>query len=97
MRLDCIRLLLETTKRKLHHELLLSIKNLQDFGAIPFPYIMHVLPRPLPSEVVKDEHFVLVDLLKLLPEGFSQAEAILETLIQPNYLPLVVHDPNPDP
>ena len=36
---------------------------------------MHVLPRPLPSKVVKGEHFVLADLLKLLPEGSTFGHA----------------------
>ena len=69
MRLDRIRQLLEITEREHHHELLLSVKNLQDLGASLFPDIVFVLPRPLPSEVVKGEHFVLADILKLFPGG----------------------------
>ena len=68
-RLDRIRRLLEIIERESHHELLLSAKNLQDLGANPFPYIVLVLPRPLPSEVVKGHHFILIDLLKSLPGG----------------------------
>ena len=70
-RLDCIRRLLEIAERECHHELLLSVKNLQDLGSNPFPYIVPVLFCHLPSEVVKGKHFVLADLLKSLPEGFS--------------------------
>ena len=70
-RLDCIRWLLEITERECHHELLLFINNLQDLGASPFPYIVLILPRPLPNEVVKGEHFVLTDLLKSLLGGSS--------------------------
>ena len=66
-RLDRICRLLEIIERERHHELLLSMKNLQELGISPFPYIVSVLPRPLPNEVVKGEHFVLVDLLKSLP------------------------------
>ena len=58
-RLDHICRLLEITRRECHHELLLFVKNLQDLGANPFPYTVPVLPRPLPSKVVKVEHFVL--------------------------------------
>ena len=58
---------------------------------------MPVLPRPLPSEVVKGEHFFLVDLLKSLPGGSTQVEAVPEPLVQPDYLPLVVQDPKPAP
>ena len=57
------------------------MKNLQDLGVNRFPYIVHVLPRPLPREVVKGEHFVLVDLLKSLPEGSSQEKATPEPFV----------------
>ena len=65
-RLDRISQLLKITERERNHELFLSMKNLHELGASPFPYTVHVLPRPLPNELVKGEHFVLVDLLKLL-------------------------------
>ena len=96
-RLDRIRWLLDITKRERHHELLLSLKNLQDLGSSHFPYIVHVLPCPLPNKVVKDKHFVLADLLKALPGGSSQVEAVSEPLVRSNYLPLVVQDPKPAP
>ena len=84
--MDRIRQLLEIIERERHHKLLLSIKNLQDLGPSPFPYIVLVLPRPLPSEVVKGEHFVLVDLLKSLLGGRSRAPcpAKLSTLAMQN-------------
>ena len=96
-RLDRIRHLLEITEREHHHELLLSVKNLQGLGANPFLYIVSVLCRHLPNEVIKGEHFVLVDLLKSLLGGFSQAEVVPKPLVLPNYLPLVVQDPKPSP
>ena len=58
---------------------------------------MHILPRPLPSEVLKREHFDLVDLQKSLPRGSSQVEASPEPLVLPDHLPLVVQDPKPIP
>ena len=58
---------------------------------------MPVLPRPLPSEVIKGEHFVLADLLRLLVGGSSQVDVTLEPLVRPDYLPLVVQDPKPIP
>ena len=73
------------------------MKNLQDLGANPFPYMVHVLSRPLPSEVVKGEHFVLSDLLKLFPGGFSQEKAAPETLVRLDHLPLPMQDPKPVP
>ena len=80
-RLDHIRQLLEITERERHHELLLSAKNLQDLGVSPFPYIVHVLPCPLPSEVVKGEHFVFADLLKSLLGGSSKEEVVSKPLV----------------
>ena len=58
---------------------------------------MLVLPCPLPSEVINGEHFVFADLLKSLLGGSTQAEAVPESLVLPDYLPLVVHDPKPSP
>ena len=77
-RLDHISRLLEITERKCNHELLLSVKNLQELGASPFPYIVSVVSSPLPTKLVNGEHFVLVDLLKLISESSSQAEYALE-------------------
>ena len=71
MRLVCIYRLLEIIERERLHELILSVKNHQELGASPSPYIVHVLPRPLPSVVVKGEHFVLADLLRSLSGGSS--------------------------
>ena len=73
--MDCIRRLLEITERELNHELLLFSKNLQELSATPFPYIVPVLLRPLPEELVKDEHFVLADLLKSIPGSSSQVDS----------------------
>ena len=70
--LDRIRRLLEITERKRNHELLFYVKNLQKLGANLFPYIVPVIPRPLLEELTKDEHFVLANLLKLIPGSSSQ-------------------------
>ena len=73
-RLDRISRLLEIMERNRNHELLLSVKNLQELGASPFPYIVHVLPCPLLNELVKGKHFVLVGLSKLLLRSSSWVE-----------------------
>ena len=77
VRLDRIRRLFEIIEREHNHELLLSAKNLQGLGVIPFSYIVPILPRSLPEELVKGEHFILTDLLKSilyssLQAGFTQ-------------------------
>ena len=92
-RLDRIYLLLEIIERERHHELLLSVKNLQELGASPSPYIVSIFPCPLPSEVIKGEHFVLADLSRSFPVGSSQAKATSKPLVRPDHLPLAVQDP----
>ena len=69
--LECIRRLLEITKWEHNHEVLLSVKNLRELGANPFPYIVPVIPHPLPVELVRGEHFVLADLLKSIAGSSS--------------------------
>ena len=54
------------------------MKNLQELGSSPFPYIAPVIPRPLPGESVRGEHFVLTDLLKLILGSSSQAGSARE-------------------
>ena len=55
--------LLEVTERE-HNEPLLSVKNSQELGSSPFPYIAPVIPRLLLGEVVGGEYFVFADILK---------------------------------
>ena len=71
--LESIRRLHEITEGECNHELLLSMKNLQELGVNPFPYIVHVIPLPLPAELIKGEHFILADLLNSIPSSSSQA------------------------
>ena len=68
---------LEITKRECS-ELLLSVKNSQELGSNPFPYIAPVIPRPLLGEVVGGEHFVLTNLLKSISGSSSQAGSARE-------------------
>ena len=51
--LELIKQLLKITEGERNHELLLSVKNLQELGDSPFPYIVPVIPRPLPAELIK--------------------------------------------
>ena len=71
-KLDRITRLLEIIERELNHKLLFSVKNLQELGSSPFPYIVLVIPHPLPEELIKGEHFTLADLLKQIPGTSSQ-------------------------
>ena len=76
--MENIRRLLEITEAERNHELLLTVKNLRELGGSPFPYIIPIVPRSLPVEVIKGEHFVLANLLKLVPDSFSQPIPTLE-------------------
>ena len=69
--MENIRRLLEITEVERNHELLLTVKNLRVLGTSPFPYIIFIVPRSLPAELNKGEHFVLVDLFKLNPSSSS--------------------------
>ena len=100
---ECIRQLLEITKGERNHELLLSMKNLRELGSSPFPYIIPVIPYPLPTELVRGKHFTLADLLKSIPGssaqvGFTQepqAETAQETpaaFVRPGQSPLDEQD-----
>ena len=55
--------LLEVIERE-HNEPLLLVKNTQELGSNPFPYIAHVIPRLLLGEVIGGEYFVFADFLK---------------------------------
>ena len=68
---------LEITERE-RNELLLSVKNSQELGSSPFPYIAPAISRPLPGEVVGGEHFLLADLLKSISGSSSQAGSAQE-------------------
>ena len=68
-----IRRLLEIYDHERHHEVLLTMKNLHDLSRHPSPYIVPIIPRFLPSEVVEGEHFVATDLLSLISGGSSPA------------------------
>ena len=69
--------LLEITERE-HNKPLLLVKNSQELGSSPFPYIAPVIPRLLPREVVRGEHFVFVVLSKSILGSSSQAGSARE-------------------
>ena len=85
------------------NELLLSVKNSQELGFSPFPYIAPVIPCPLPGDVVEGEHFVFADLLKSISGSSSQvgsarepqaeiAEGALVSFVRPDQSPLREQD-----
>ena len=87
-----IQRLLEISEQERHHEVLMTVKNLHDLSCHPSPYSVLIIPRPLPSEVVEGEHFVVADLLSLIPGSFSsvveeESEAAGRELVISTQLP----------
>ena len=76
--LESIKRFLEITEGECNHELFLSVRNLQELGASPFPYIVPIFPHSLPWELVKGEHFTLVDLQKPISSSSAQARFVQE-------------------
>ena len=61
-----IRRLLEVSERERHCKVLLTPENISSVRHNPTPYNLPVIPRPLPPDVVEGEHFVVVDLRRLV-------------------------------
>ena len=66
-----IQNLLEISEWERHHKILLTTRNLRELSRSPSPYIIPVIPRPLPTEIVEEEHYVIADLLNLAPSSLS--------------------------
>ena len=69
-----IQKLLEIFERERHHEILLPVRNLRELSRNPSPYILPVIPHPLPTEIVEGEHYVIADLLNLALSSSSPAQ-----------------------
>ena len=54
------------------------MNNLCELSHYPSPYILLVIPHPLPAEIVEGKHYVITDLLSLAP-GSSSLAKNLET------------------
>ena len=50
------------------------MKNLRELSRNPSPYVLPVIPRPLPSEIEEGEHYVIADLLNIAPGSSSPAQ-----------------------
>ena len=68
-----IRRLLEISELERNYKGLLTMKNLHDLSRHLSPYSIPIIPSPLPSEIVEGKHFVIVDLLNLIPGSSSPA------------------------
>ena len=73
-----IQKLLEISEQEQHHEILLTTRNFRELSCSPSSYIILVIPRPLPTEIVEGEHYIIADLLNLA-SGSSSPTKTSET------------------
>ena len=75
-----IRRLLDISEQERHYKVLLTPDNIFSVRCNPAPYTLPIIPRPLPSDIVEAEHFVIADLRCLIsssarPSGGPVVEA----------------------
>ena len=61
-----IRRLLEIFEQERHYKVLLTPDNISAVRRNPTPYTLPVIPRPLPSDIVEGEYFIIADLRRLI-------------------------------
>ena len=71
--IEKIRRLLKIFERERHYQVLLTRENISAMRRNPAPYTLPVIPRSLPSNIVEGEHFVLVDVRRLVSGGTSSS------------------------
>ena len=72
-----IRRLLENFERERHYQVLLTRENISSMRHNLAPYTLPVIPRPLPSNVVEGEHFVLADVRRLTSGSASSSRDLV--------------------
>ena len=75
--LEKIRRLLELSERERHCKVLLTPENISAVRHNPAPYNLPVIPRPFPWDVVEGEHFVVVDLRRLVSHCVSSSRDLV--------------------
>ena len=70
-----IQKLLEISDRERNHKILLTAKNLRELSRNPSPYIIPIIPRLLPTKIVEGEHYIIADLLHLVPGSSSPVKS----------------------
>ena len=79
--IEKIRRLLEIFERERHYQVLLTRENIAAVRRNPDPYTLPVIPRPLTSNVVEGEHFVIVDVRRLVSGSASSSKVpVVEAL-----------------
>ena len=75
--IEKIRRLLGISERERHYQVLLTRENISAVRNNPAPYTLSVIPRPLPSNVVEGEHFMLADIQRLVSGNASSSRALV--------------------
>ena len=75
--IEKIRRLLEISEWERHYQVLLTQENISVVRKNPAPYTLPVIPRPLPSNVVEGEHFVLADVRHLAFGSVSSSQDLV--------------------
>ena len=75
--IEKIRRLLEISEWERHYQVLITRENISAVRHNPTPYTLPVIPRPLPSNVVEVEHFVLVDVRRLVSGSASSSRDLV--------------------
>ena len=68
---------MEISERERHCQVLLTRENISAVRNNPAPYTLPVIPRPLPSNVVEGEHFVLADVQCLASGSVSSSRDLV--------------------
>ena len=69
--IEKIHRLLEISERERYYQVLLARENISAVRHNPTSYTLSVIPRPLPSNVVEGEHFVLADVRHLVQAALA--------------------------
>ena len=75
--IEKIRPILEISEREQHYQVLLTQANISAVRHNLAPYTLPVIPRPLPSNVVEGEHFVLADVRRLASDNASSSRDLV--------------------
>ena len=72
-----IRLLSEIFEQERHYKVLLTPDNISAVRRNPAPYTLPFIPKPLPSNIVEREHFVIADLRRLISSSARPSDGPL--------------------
>ena len=71
--IEKIRQLLEISEGERHYQVLLTQENISAVRRDSAPYTLPIIPRPLPSNVVEGEHFMLANVWRLASSSASSS------------------------